>query len=159
MYHKKHSAIHTTNTTKWAGLCEKGPYGCGHGWDIAWQSSINKNDHALWWNFDRMLRNDDALQQPVVCIFRKPLCWSFLQFLIHQNRLVFGKVTSVSSVSSSQILSRSWLYENSHNSTKEQDFYKRFSSVLGEMQDLRRRVCGGDTARSRCQAQRTQCRH
>ena len=67
--------------------------------DIAWQSSINKNDDAIWWwNFDRMLRNDDALQQPVVCIVRKPLRWSFLQFLIHRNQLLFGKVTSASSV-------------------------------------------------------------
>ena len=67
--------------------------------DLVWQSSINKNDNATWWwNFDRLLRNDDALQQPVVCIIRNPLRWSFLQFFIHQNRLLFGKVTSVSSV-------------------------------------------------------------
>ena len=48
--------------------------------------------------FDRMLHNDDALQQPVVCIVRKPLRRSFLQFLIHHNRLLFDEVTSVSIV-------------------------------------------------------------
>ena len=118
----------------WAGLCEKGPYGCGRGFEIS-------RDKV--WSITMMMQYDtDNL---IACCAMMTHCsnlWS-ASFESHCAEVSCGfwfiEIGSCLAtyvcfkcwllLSSSQILCQSWLYENSHNSTKEQDFYKRFSTM------------------------------
>ena len=119
---------------KWAGLCEKGPYGCSRGFEI---SRDKVRSIKMMSQYD-----DETLIACCAMMTHDSNMWS-VSFESHCSE-VFCSFDSLKSVtvwqsyvcfkcwlllSSSQILCQSWLYESSHNSTKKQDFYKRFSTM------------------------------